>query len=29
VLDTLLLAPDLPRVVLARERTALLLRELA
>jgi predicted nucleotidyltransferase len=29
VLDTLLLAPDLPRVVLARERTARLLRELA
>lgn len=29
VLDTLLLAPDLPRVELARERTALLLRELA
>jgi predicted nucleotidyltransferase len=29
VLDTLLLAPDLPRVVLARERTEHLLRELA
>ncbi|MGZ4338786.1 MAG: hypothetical protein ACXVQ3_01900 [Gaiellaceae bacterium] len=29
VLDTLLLAPDLPRVELARERTARLLRELA
>lgn len=29
VLDTLVLAPDLPRVVLARERTAQLLRELA
>jgi predicted nucleotidyltransferase len=29
VLDTLLLAPDLPRVVLARERTAQLLGELA
>lgn len=29
VLDTLLLAPDLPRVVLARGRTARLLRELA
>jgi len=28
VLDTLLLAPDLPRVELARERTALLLQEL-
>jgi predicted nucleotidyltransferase len=29
LLDTLVLAPDLPRVVLARERTAQLLRELA
>ncbi len=29
VLDTLLLAPEIPRVVLARERTALLLGELA
>jgi predicted nucleotidyltransferase len=29
VLETLLLAPDLPRVVLARERTERLLRELA
>ena len=29
VLDTLLLAPDLPRVVLARERTEQLLREIA
>jgi hypothetical protein len=28
VLDTLLLAPDLPRIVLARERTEQLLREL-